>query len=69
MAKKADTMTPCLLTINRFCEEVGISESYFHKLCKEGRGPKKTRLSKKGVRITRENMNVWLKELTKEGEV
>lgn len=55
-----------LLTIAQVCEEVGISQSYFHKLCGAGKGPKKIKLSKKSVRITRSDLETWINNLAKE---
>ena len=47
-------------SINRFCDQVSISRSFFYKLCKAGKGPELCReVDGKKVFIPKESAQDW----------
>lgn len=57
---------PDMLTTQQVCSESGLSVSFLYKLWNDGKGPRRTSLSKKKIVVMREHYNEWLKKLTEE---
>jgi hypothetical protein len=53
-------------TIRQFCKRHRISESQYHKLRREGRGPRTMATGSVGVRISHEADAAWVREREEE---
>jgi hypothetical protein len=67
----AQTRRPELasFTILQFCDRHQISESTYHKLRREKRGPRVLSIGTDGIRISRQAELDWIREREAEGEI
>jgi predicted DNA-binding transcriptional regulator AlpA len=50
-----------LMNINEFCAAHRISRAFFYALCRDGKGPRLTRIGPKAVRVSAEAAAEWRK--------
>jgi hypothetical protein len=60
MAKAVKESGTESFTIAQFCKRNGLSESQYHKLRREARGPRTMSVGSVGVRISRESEKDWI---------
>ena len=66
LAKAISQPQPASFTIREFCERHRLSESQYHKLKREGRGPKTMATGSVGVRISQQADDDWVREREEE---
>jgi hypothetical protein len=62
LVERVDVGNAASFTIRTFCKRNGLSESQYHKLRREGRGPRTMSTGDVGVRISREAEAEWIRE-------
>jgi hypothetical protein len=61
LVKLAEVHNAASFTIPHFCKRNNLSESQYHKLRREGRGPRTMSTGSVGVRISRESEADWIR--------
>lgn len=66
LEKRTQKVQTALMSIEQVCQEAGISRAFLHKLCVDGKGPVRTKLTPKKVVVKRKHFNDWIEKLGEE---